>query len=199
MGLSVPIYGYHSAKGRRHQQEKGDGTYNEDNKRNIESFFELLQRPLVKDIGVTCRAIYPRNEGEDPRQIDWSARIVYETETEGRPELNALLDELNDWGTIVVPNRWHLTDDGLYAEKLIKRLSNGSIAPIALDLEALADARQPLERHFRGLTRLPDIEQRIRHFFKVLTSDPVRVRVEVANSIPRKSFEDPPQEQARSK
>ncbi|KQT12902.1 MULTISPECIES: hypothetical protein [unclassified Bradyrhizobium] len=193
MGLSVPLYGYHSAKGAANKQKKGDGKYNEDNKKDIEAFFNLLRQPLVKDIGVKCGAIYPRKEHEDPREIDWMAKIAYETETEGRPELEALLNELeDDRGTIVVPNRWHLTDNGLYAKELIKRLNYGSIAPIALDYEALVEARQPLERHFGGKMRMTDIEQRIRQFFKVLTSDPVRARVEIANSTPRKPFEDPP-------
>ncbi|MDU1497532.1 MAG: hypothetical protein E6614_18650 [Bradyrhizobium sp.] len=197
MGLSVPIYGYHSAKGTKNKQKEGDGAYNDDNKKNIEAFFDLLRQPLVKDIGVKCGAIYPRKENENPRAIDWLARIAYETETEGRPELEAILNELeDDRGTIVVPNRRHLTADGLYAKELIKRLNYGSIAPIALDYEPLAEVRQPLEKHFRGELRLTDIEQRIKHFFKVLTSDPVRARVKIANSTPRKPFEVPPPAEA---
>lgn len=197
MGLSVPLYGYHSAKGTRNKQEKGDGSYNDDNKKDIEAFFELLRQPLVKDIGVKCGAIYPRKENEDPRAIDWMARIVYETETEGRPELEALLNELeDDRGTIVVPNRRHLTDNGLYAKELIKRLNYGPIAPIALDSKALVEARQPLDRHFRGEMRLTDVEQCIKRFFKVLTSESVRARVTIATSTARKPFEDPPPAEA---
>lgn len=190
MGLLVPMYPYYSAKGRNAKRNEGDGHYNDSNRAQLKAFFDLLRQPLVKKIGIRCRAFYARNENLDIRRIDWEGPEFYETETMWRPRLEALMDELEERGTIVVPSHEHLTDDGGDAKDLFERLSRGSLAIIAISHPRLQETMQPLVRILQGDRRLfpHDIEARIKGFFHALTSDAVLVRGTVENSRLRKRF-----------
>jgi hypothetical protein len=194
MGLLVPMYPYYSAKGTNDKRETEDGTYNVDNKAMLDTFLGLFRYPLVREVGIKCGAIYARDRDADVRTIDWVAPTIYEIEIEGRPLLEALLNELDDRGTIVIPNRKHLTDDGIHAESVLKRLWKRSLAPITVDHPDLQKLIQPLEKMLKSQPRrlTPEIERAIKKFFHTLTSDAVHAREKLNSSIPRKQFEKVP-------
>lgn len=188
MGLLIPIYPYYSAKGTDDNRKSKGGAYNGLNKSMFQPLFYLLNQPLVREVGIKCRAVYPRKEHADLRKIRWRAPETYETETMQRLGLDALMSKLRNRGTIVVPSHKHLTADSEDAKKVLERLCNGALAPIAID--RLQKTMQPLIWTFSNQgDRLPsDIKERIEKFFGALTSDAVRVRGTVENSRVRKGF-----------
>jgi hypothetical protein len=195
MGLLVPMYPYYSAKGTVDKREREDGAYNSENKAMLDTFLNLLRNPLVREVGIDCGAIYARDRGADVRTIDWIAPTIYEVETEGRPLLEALITELDDRGTIVIPNRKHLTDDGIHAKTVLENLCERSLAPITVDHPDLQTVIQALEKMLKRQQprRLsPEIEKTIKKFFHALTSDAVRAREALNSAVPRKKFEAVP-------
>jgi hypothetical protein len=186
MGLGVPIYSYHSARGGKYQREGSTGVQNTASKDALNLFFKFLSYPLVREIAIDRHNFFPRLD-KHIRKIEWRGPDIYEVDIDQRPKLRALMDELGDRGTIVVPSHRHLVGDSLYTRQLLKRLCDSALAPIAVDRvrKYIYPLLSDLQRQEAGGC-CPDIEQRIDNALKAITNTAVRVQGTLDHSRRRK-------------
>lgn len=192
MGLGVPIYPYYTVRGGKNQRETGEGVQNRKSQDKLDLFFEFLAYPLVREIAINRHGFFSRDH-RNIRDIDWRGPTIDEIEIDQRPRLRALMDELRNRGTIVVPSPAHLIGDSLYTRRLLNQLCESALAPIAVDRVQLCIKRllPDLHRQEAG-AYCSDIEQRIDQALVAITNAAVRVQGTLDQSRRRKGLKKQP-------
>jgi hypothetical protein len=168
MGLTMPAYGYYLERGRDRKDPKEPKKWNVKSEAALNSLFELLDHPLIKDIAIREKAVLPRFANDDLSRLNWRTGTFVEKEDDRyeRKKLKLILEELQDQGTIVVPTIGHLKSN----HELIKRLCDHSIAPISIDKVWVKskDLKRALHHLPEGRPTL-QFEEQVTEFFRWLT------------------------------
>src|SRR4051794_2426036 len=107
MGLTYPMHGYVAAKGTPRVRTNKRSAHNLRAFAEIHAFEDMIN-PLAEELEREgCRLAYGAAE-----TTVVSTTIHFETDLENRPKLLNLLESMNYQGTLVVPNRYHLSERG---------------------------------------------------------------------------------------